>query len=110
MVVTMTLGEALWSPRTYEYNVAIAPRGQESTYVGLASFPYFLAKLVAARMSGRLLEQFCPAVGERHPAILWAIIGVATVVGPLGILLLRKVIERKDEETAPTAATVTEAG
>lgn len=110
MVVTMTVGEALWSPRTYEYNVAIAPRGQESTYVGLASFPYFLAKLVAARMSGRLLEQFCPATGERHPAILWAIVGVATIIGPLGILALRKVIERNDDEAETAAAPAIAAG
>jgi MFS family permease len=106
MVVTMTIGEALWSPRTYEYNVAIAPRGQESTYVGLAQFPYFLAKLIAARMSGRLLEHFCPASGARHPSILWVIIGLATIVGPLGILFLRKVIERKDEEEVPASEAV----
>jgi hypothetical protein len=92
MIVTLTVGEALWSPRAFEYNVAIAPRGQESTYVGLASLPFFLAKLIAAWTSGRLLERFCPAVGERHPAILWGIIGGATLVGPVAMVLLKRVI------------------
>jgi len=94
MVVTLTVGEAVWSPRMFQYNLAIAPRGQESTYVGLASFPFFMAKFLAARTSGRLLEHFCPAVGDRHPAMLWAVIGLSTVIGPVGIVLLRRVIER----------------
>ncbi len=36
MVVVLTIGEALWTPRLYEYNVSIAPRGREATVIQAA--------------------------------------------------------------------------
>jgi MFS family permease len=89
MIAVLTVGEALWSPRLYEYNVAVAPPGREATYVGLAALPYFLAKFLVAPMSGLLLASYCPAEGPRQPAVLWAIIGASTIVGPIGMWLLR---------------------
>ena len=76
MVVTLTIGEALWSPRLYEYNLSIAPRGREATYVALAALPYFLAKFLVGPTSGYLLANLCPEHGAAHVAILWAIIGM----------------------------------
>jgi hypothetical protein len=105
MVLTLTIGEALWSPRLYEYNLSIAPRGREATYVSLAALPYFLAKFLVGPTSGYLLEAFCPATGPRQPAILWAIIGMATMLGPIGIFLGRGWLEAKDK--APEAAPAT---
>ena len=103
MVLTLTIGEALWSPRLYEYNVSIAPRGREATYVSLAALPYFAAKFLVGPSSGYLLSTLCPADGPRRPALMWAIIGVATMIGPVGILMLRNVIQRKDEAPTPAA-------
>lgn len=100
MILVLTVGEALWSPRLYEYNVSIAPRGREATYVSLASLPYFLAKFLVGPTSGYLLEAYVPANGVRHAAILWAIIGISTMVGPIGIFLLRGWIGRKPEARA----------
>lgn len=97
MILVLTLGEALWSPRLYEYNVSIAPRGKEATYVSLAALPYFLAKFLVGPTSGYLLAAYCPAQGPRNPAVLWAIIGLTTMVGPVGIFLLRDLIQKKDE-------------
>ena len=106
MILVLTVGEALWSPRLYEYNVSIAPRGREATYVSLASLPYFLAKFLVGPTSGYLLSTYCPADGPRNGAILWAIIGMSTMLGPVGIFLLRGWIGRKDApvEGAPAAA------
>lgn len=98
MIAVLTVGEALWSPRLYEYNVAIAPRGQEATYVGLAKLPFFLAKLVVTPMSGWLLATYCPADGPRDPAMLWAIVGATTLAGPLGMWLLQGWIREKPTE------------
>jgi hypothetical protein len=104
MVATLTVGEALWSPRSYEYTVAIAPRGRESTYVSLASLPYFFAKFLVAPTSGYLLSTWCPATGPRHSSILWLFIGLTAMIGPAGILALRGVIEGDGEtEKAPEA-------
>ena len=99
MIAVLTVGEALWSPRLYEYNVAIAPRGQEATYVGLAKLPFFLAKLVVTPMSGWLLARYCPVVGARDPATLWAIVGATTLAGPLGMWLLQGWLREKRAET-----------
>ncbi len=68
-IVLLTIGEALWSPRSHEYNVSIAPKGREATYVSLAVLPYFLAKFFVAMISGRLLTAYCPPQGERHSSI-----------------------------------------
>lgn len=97
MIAVLTVGEALWSPRLYEYNVSIAPRGREATYVSLASLPYFLAKFLVGPTSGYLLSTYCPAEGPRQPAILWGVIGLSTIIGPIGIWLLRGWIQKKDE-------------
>lgn len=91
-IVVLTLGEALWSPRSYEYNVSIAPPGREATYVSLAVLPYFMAKFLVAMTAGKLLTAYCPPTGERHSAILWTVIGLMTILGPLGILVFRRVI------------------
>lgn len=104
MILLLTIGEALWSPRLYEYNVAIAPRGREATYVSLAALPYFLAKFLVGPTSGYLLAAFCPANGPRRSAILWAIIGLSTMIGPVGIFLLRDLIQKKDEPASEETA------
>ncbi len=103
MIVTLTIGEALWSPRLYEYNLSIAPKGRESTYISLAALPYFLAKLIVGPSAGALLPLFVPEHGARNPAALWAIIGGVTMIGPVGILLARNWITRKSETSTAAA-------
>lgn len=104
MILLLTIGEALWSPRLYEYNVSIAPRGREATYVSLAALPYFLAKFLVGPTSGYLLSAYCPAEGPRQPAMLWGIIGLSTMLGPVGIFALRNLIQKKDEPAEGAAA------
>ena len=104
MILLLTVGEALWSPRLYEYNVSIAPRGREATYVSLASLPYFLAKCLGGPTSGYLLNAYCPKEGPRHSAILWAVIGITTMLGPVGVLMSRGIIEKKSGEETPSPA------
>lgn len=104
MILLLTVGEALWSPRLYEYNVAIAPRGREATYVSLAALPFFLAKLLVGPTSGYLLAAFCPADGARQPAILWAAIGLSTMLGPVGIWFARGWIGKRDDAPEGPAA------
>jgi dipeptide/tripeptide permease len=91
-IVVLTVGEALWSPRSYEYNVSIAPPGREATYVSLAVLPYFMAKFLVSMTAGKLLTAYCPPTGERHASIMWVIIGLMTILGPIGILAFRHVI------------------
>jgi len=101
MIVVLTIGEALWSPRLYEYNVSIAPRGREATYVSLASLPFFLAKFLVGPTSGYLLATFCPETGPRRSWIMWLIIGISTLLGPTSIWFARKWIAKEEPKVAP---------
>lgn len=92
-VVLLSIGEALWSPRLYEYTAMIAPRGKEATYMGLSSLPMFLAKMVVGGMSGWMLAKWCPETGPRQSQLMWLVIGMLTLAGPMAILALRRVIE-----------------
>lgn len=105
MILVLTIGEALWSPRLYEYNISIAPRGREATYVSLASLPYFLAKFLVGPTSGYLLNKYVPANGPHQAWILWAVIGSTTMLGPIGIFLLRGWVgQREPAKPAAEAA------
>ena len=44
-VVTLSLGESVWSPRWYDYSMSLAPEGREGIFTALASAPLFAAKL-----------------------------------------------------------------
>ncbi len=61
-LVVLTIGEIIWSPRLQEYTAAIAPKGQEGTYLGLSLFPWFFAKGAVSFMSGHLLRWYVPDV------------------------------------------------
>lgn len=89
----LSVGEALWSPRSYEYIATIAPRGRESSYMGLSGLPFFVAKLGALPLSGWLLARYCPPDGPRESWMMWLIIGLTTAIAPVLMFTLRKVIE-----------------
>lgn len=100
-IVTLSLGEALWSPRLYEYTATIAPRGREASYMGLAELPLFLAKPVVGFFSGWALTRWVPVEGARDPEAMWMVIGLMTIAAPLAMLFLRRRLE-----AAPTSSVV----
>ena len=75
-VILLSVGEAFYSPRVYEYAAAIAPKGQEASYGALSYVPFLLAKLLIGTFSGMLLTKYCPEHGERHSGMMW--LAVAT--------------------------------
>jgi MFS family permease len=92
-IVVMSVGEALWSPRLYEYAAAIAPKGKEASYMALTSLPYFFAKCGAGFLSGWMLANYCPASGLRNSTFMWFIVGCMALVTPLGTFVFRKHIQ-----------------
>jgi POT family proton-dependent oligopeptide transporter len=103
-LLVLTVGELIWSPRLSEYTAAIAPEGQEGTYLGLSMVPYFLAKLVVSALSGNMLQRWCPDsapgepnVGEKieagelafwdTPYVMWIILGAAALIGTIFAIL-----------------------
>lgn len=95
--VIMSIGEALWSPRLYEYTAAIAPRGQEASYMALSLLPYFVAKFGVGLLSGRLLQSFVPAEGPRNAPALWLIVALMAAVCPVGLVLGRRWLQAAED-------------
>lgn len=91
-VVIYSIGETFWTPRLYEYTAAIAPKGQEGSYMSLSYLPFFVAKLFAGTLSGFLLTRYCPAQGPRHSSTLWLVIGLIGLITPVGLVVLRRYI------------------
>ena len=91
-VVLLSLGEAFYSPRVYEYAAAIAPKGLEASYGALSYMPFLLAKLLVGTFSGMLLARYCPEQGVRHSGTMWLIVALTACVAPVGLILLRRYI------------------
>mmetsp|Transcript_32935 Transcript_32935/g.71897 ORF Transcript_32935/g.71897 Transcript_32935/m.71897 type:complete len:488 (+) Transcript_32935:176-1639(+) len=92
-VTVLSLGEALWSPRLFQYTLSVAPSGKEGTYMALASTPTFLSTLMIGAVSGVLLDRFCPEHGEKRGEVMWMCIAAIAMVSPVLMYLLMDVIE-----------------
>lgn len=92
-VIMLSIGEALWSPRLYEYTIFITEKGREGIYMALASSPMFIATLATGATSGWLLESFCPEKGVRQSWKMWFIIGLVTLLSPILLLVFKNKIE-----------------
>jgi MFS family permease len=97
----LTIGEVLWSPKLYEYTAAIAPEGQEGTYLGFSMIPWFLGKSLVGALSGHLLAHWSPEKAVvngvaiplqqaliqgqvpywHSPAAMWLILGIYALMG-----------------------------
>jgi hypothetical protein len=99
-LLLLSLGEVVWSPKLYEYTAAVAPPGQEGTYLGLSMLPWFFAKTIVSVLSGYLLVRWCPeGIGARlatrelpfwsSPAAMWLVLSLWAIGGCLLALALR---------------------
>ena len=113
-LVILTIGEVAWSPKLYEYTAAIAPKGQEGTYLGLSLLPWFIAKTLASAFSGHMLEYWSPQTVTvngvsvllkqamiqnqvpywHSPAAMWLVLGVYALAGCIIAVLLRSWLTR----------------
>lgn len=89
-VLALSVGEAFYSPRVYEYASAIAPKGQEASYASLSYVPFFVAKLIVGVVSGKLLAWYCPETGPRNSQTMWLVIALITTICPVGLILFRR--------------------
>jgi hypothetical protein len=128
-MVIVTIGEVVWSPKLYEYTAAIAPKGQEGTYLGLSLLPWFLAKTIVSALSGYMLQYWSPEqvklpTGElvplqqalihhqvsywHTPAAMWLVLCLYAIGGCLIAVMLRGWLTRgahwKKEDKAEAKA------
>ena len=88
--VVLSIGEAIYSPRVYDYTASIAPPGKEASYMAFSKMPMFFAKMAAGPLSGVLLYSLCPAEGPRNSELMWIIVGASTLISPITLILGRK--------------------
>ncbi|MFH1726948.1 MAG: MFS transporter [Pseudomonadota bacterium] len=88
--VFLSVGEALWSPRLYDYTAEVAPKDQIASYMSLSLVPMFFAKVGAGPITGILLANLCPAEGPRNTELMWIIVGISTMISPIALLIGKK--------------------
>ena len=106
-ITVFTIGEAIWSPRLYQFTTEIAPKGKEATYLSLAVLPTFASKVFVGWMSGELLDRYTPidhvtkaVLPHPHQYMVWVWIGVSAAVTPIGLLVFKKAFDREAAATA----------
>ncbi len=98
--VVLSIGEAIYSPRVYDYTANIAPPGREASYMAYSKAPMFFAKVVAGPASGFLLFHLCPEEGERNTELMWIIVGITTIISPITLWLGRKWLDVETRKKA----------
>jgi MFS family permease len=102
-VVMLSLGEAIWSPRTYDYGMSIAPRGKEATFSALATAPLFVAKIPVGLLSGYLVSTYLDendtSNKKENGQIMWLIIGLMTLTSPIALSVFERCIREPETFT-----------
>ncbi|MBN1827479.1 MAG: MFS transporter [Candidatus Eisenbacteria bacterium] len=88
--VVLSIGEAIYSPRIYDYTATIAPPGREASYMAYSKAPMFFAKVAAGPITGILLAHLCSPDGPRNTELMWIIVGASTMLSPLTLWLGRR--------------------
>jgi hypothetical protein len=99
-LVILSIGEIIWSPKLQEYTAAVAPPGQEGSYLGMSLMPYFVAKTFISLLSGHMLQRFCPEGIQpkilagtlpfwRSPEAMWLLLGGFALLGLVVAVLCR---------------------
>ncbi len=86
-----SIGEAIWSPKLFEYAALVSPLGKESSYMSLSLLPMFVTKFFLGPVSGYGLHFFVNNELEKTRIILLMWVGI-TVFGAFGAIILRKII------------------
>jgi MFS family permease len=91
--VVFTIGEAIYSPQSNLYVLALAPEGREGIFTSLAFMPNLLAKVIVGPMSGSLLENYCPMDGPYDRCkVVWDYVGYGALTTPVMLFVFKRVI------------------
>lgn len=97
-VVVLSIGEAIYAPRLVDFTLEAAPKGKEAIYLGLANMPNSIGLLVTGISSGLLMNQFCPATGERNCYLVWIYIGLYCLAVCFFVIVFKKYFNQKNED------------
>eukprot|EP00928_Gymnodinium_smaydae_P043019 TRINITY_DN28911_c0_g2_i1.p1 TRINITY_DN28911_c0_g2~~TRINITY_DN28911_c0_g2_i1.p1 ORF type:complete len:708 (+),score=127.57 TRINITY_DN28911_c0_g2_i1:104-2227(+) len=103
-IVVMSLGQAIWGPKLYEYSTMSAPTGREGLFVAITAAPIYLSSVPAGLISGWLLENYCPKNArpeDMQGGLLWLYVGFSVAWTPVLLWILRKKLLKKGEDKPP---------
>lgn len=82
-VALFALGEALQSPRFYEYVSNLAPKGQVGTFMGFAFLPVAIGSFAAGPVSDWLRTTYM----DTNPSLMWYILSGIGIVSTILMIL-----------------------
>lgn len=100
-VMVLSIGEAIWSPKLYEFSTMAAPEGREGIYVAITMAPMYLASVPVGTLSGWALQQWCPkgsTAEERDTRLMWFVLGLIGFSSPALLWLFRRWLLRPGDD------------
>ena len=93
-MMIFALGEAIQSPRFYEYVANLAPADQVGTYMGFAFLPIAIGTFIAGLSSGYLVKHYVEGGNPSAPQ-MWYVVGAYGVVSTILMVLYDRFVAPK---------------
>jgi POT family proton-dependent oligopeptide transporter len=93
-MMLFALGEAIQSPRFYEYVANLAPPDQVGTYMGFAFLPIAIGTFIAGWSSGYLVKHYVEGGNPNAPQ-MWFVVGSYGVVSTILMVLYDRFVAPK---------------
>lgn len=93
-VALFALGEALQSPRFYEYVSNLAPKGQVGTFMGFAFLPVAIGSFAAGPVSDWLRTTYM----DTNPSLMWYILSGIGIVSTILMILYNMFLAPKQAD------------
>jgi dipeptide/tripeptide permease len=97
-MMLFALGEAIQSPRFYEYVANLAPPEQVGTYMGFAFLPIAIGTFIAGWSSGYLVKHYVEDGNPSAPQ-MWYVVGAYGVVSTTLLLLYDRFVAPRRAES-----------
>ncbi len=104
-MMLFALGEAIQSPRFYEYVSKLAPQDQVGTYMGFAFLPIAIGTFIAGWSSGYLVTHYVEGGNPAAPR-MWFVVGAYGVVSTVLMVLYDRWLAPKGPEPGGSGAAV----
>lgn len=89
-IAVYALGEAIQSPRFYEYVGSLAPEGQTGTFMGFAFLPVAIGAFTAGPVADWLRASFM----ETNPSMMWYIVSAIGITSTALMLIYNRFVAR----------------
>jgi dipeptide/tripeptide permease len=93
-MMLFAVGEAIQSPRFYEYVSDIAPQDQVGTYMGFAFLPIAIGTFIAGWSSGYLVKHYVEG-GNTNAPQMWHVVGMYGVVSTILLVVYDRFVAPK---------------